>query len=412
MPSFSIPLSGLTASSTALSTIANNLANLNTIGYKDEQVHFSDLFYENLGTNGAGDPIQQGAGTTVSSMPSNFTQGNVTPTGVPTDVAIMGGGFFVVQKNGVQSFTRAGNFEVGTDNLLETAEGQQVLGYQAIDGVVNVGTGLGPLALGAGTVSPASSTTAVQMTSNLNATAAVGDSYSTGMTIYDSLGATHNLTFTFTKTGTNAWNYSVSIPASDVNGATDPTVLTSGALTFDGNGMLTDPAANISPIAITGFADGAKDLSFTWDLFDKNGNGLLTQMASANSTASKQQDGSGSGTLVNFNIGSDGTITGSFSNGKTAILGQIALASFADNQGLSHVGANDYSPTLASGQPTIGAPGTGGLGTISGGALEQSNVDIATEFASLIVAQRSYEANARVVTTFDQVAQDTINLKQ
>jgi flagellar hook protein FlgE len=411
MPSFSIPLSGLTASSSALSTIANNLANLNTIGYKDEQVRFSDLFYQTVGSNGAGDPIQQGAGTTIGSIPSLFTQGNVNPTGVSTDVAIMGGGFFIVQKDGLQSYTRAGNFEVGKDNLLETADGQQVLGYSATNGVLNT-QGLSPLSLGAGTISPASATSEVQLSTNLDATAAVGTTYSTPITIYDSLGASHNLMFTFTKTGTNAWDYSVSIPAADVGGATDPTVLTTGALTFDGNGKLTSPAANITPINIAGFVDGANNLAFSWNVFDANKNGLLTQMAAPSSTASTQQDGGGSGALVNFTIGSDGTITGAFSNGKTAILGQIALATFADNQGLVRTGNNDFTPTLASGQPVIGAPGNGGRGTLSGGALEQSNVDIAQEFAALIVAQRGYEANARCVTTFDQVTQDTINLKQ
>ena len=145
---------------------------------------------------------------------------------------------------------------------------------------------------------------------------------------------------------------------------------------------------------------------------DANGKGLLTQEAAADSTASIQQDGTSSGTLQSSSIGPEGIITGSFSNGTTAILGQIALASFADEQGLSRNGDNDFSPTLASGQPTIGAPTSGGLGSLSGGALEQSNVDIATEFANLIVAQRSYEANARVVTTFDTIAQDTIALKQ
>jgi flagellar hook protein FlgE len=142
------------------------------------------------------------------------------------------------------------------------------------------------------------------------------------------------------------------------------------------------------------------------------GVGVLTQEAAANSNASIEQDGASSGTLQTFNIGSDGTITGSFSNGTTATLGQIALASFADEQGLTRTGNNDYSPTLASGQPTVGVPTSGGLGSVSGGALEQSNVDIATEFANLIVAQRSYEANARVITTFDTIAQDTIALKQ
>ncbi len=427
MPSFSIPLSGLTASSEALSTTANNLANLNTIGYKDEHIQFADLFYQNFGTNGAGDPIQQGAGVTVAAKPSDFTQGNVTPTGVSTDVAIQGNGFFVVEKNGVRSYTRAGNFEVGTDNLLKTVGGQHVLGYPAVNGAVNTSGGLTALALGAGTVSPATVTANVSLTSNLDATAAVGSTYSTQATIYDSLGGSHNITFTYTKSATNTWTYDASIPASDITGATAPVSVASGSLIFNGDGTLlsitptsataslTNPSITVPPVTTppttqTVFADGANQLAFTWHVANA-GVGLLTQLAGPNSTASIQQDGTSSGTLQNFNIGSDGTMTGSFSNGKTATIGQIALASFADEQGLSHTGNNDFTPTLASGQPTVGGPGTGGLGSISGGALEQSNVDIASEFAALIVAQRSYEANARVVTTFDQVAQATIALK-
>jgi flagellar hook protein FlgE len=566
MPSFSIPLSGLTASSEALSTTANNLANLNTIGYKDQQIQFADLFYQDLGTNGAGDPIQQGAGVTVSSKPSNFTEGNITPTGVSTDVAVSGNGFFVVKENGVQSYTRAGNFEVGTDNLLETSAGQQVLGYPAVSGVVSTSGGLTTLALGAGTVSPATVTKNVTLTSNLNATATDGSAYTTQANIYDSLGGSHAITFTYTNegvpavpavtaTGTltssgtkpsdgdqvtiggttytfkttltasttanqvligassttalanlvnaingntadtngsgaagygtltqangsvtaadttpgtlitltattagtagnsvaltggntltasgsgdltggvatvpavvNKWGYAVTIPAVDLGGAAaaPPVSLATGTLIFNGDGTLksitptagsaslTNPTITVPPNGST-FADGANQLSFTWHVVNADGTGVLTQEAAPNSTASIQQDGASSGTLVNFSIGSDGTITGSFSNQATAILGQIALASFADNQALSRTGGNDFSPTLASGQPTIGAPTSGGLGSISGGALEQSNVDIATEFANLIVAQRSYEANARVVTTFDQVAQATIALKQ
>ncbi|MGA9643588.1 MAG: flagellar hook protein FlgE [Terriglobales bacterium] len=425
MPSFSVPLSGLNASSTALSTIANNLANLNTIGYKDQQVQFADLYYQSIGSDGAGDPIQQGAGVEVSSQPSDFTQGDVTATGLATDVAINGNGFFVVQENGVQSYTRAGNFEVGTNNLLETANGQEVVGYQAVKGAIDTSGGLTSLELGAGTTSPASVTANLQMTTNLDATAAVGTVYSApAATIYDSLGASHQVTITYTKTDTNTWSYQVSIPAGDlnpVNGVAQTGILSTGTLTFDGNGNLASdtigsgtantPPVDITGIQITGFADGASDQSFNWNVLNGT-TPVITQLASADSTASIQQDGTSSGTLENFSIGSDGTITGAFSNGTTAILGQIALASFADEQGLSRNGNNDFSTTLASGQATIGAPTTGGLGSISGGALEQSNVDIATEFANLIVAQRSYEANARVVTTFDQVAQDTINLKQ
>jgi flagellar hook protein FlgE len=575
MPSFSIPLSGLNASSQALSTTANNLANLNTIGYKDEEIQFSDLFYQSFGANGAGDPIQQGAGVQVSAKPSNFTQGNVTPTGVSTNVAINGNGFFVVEKNGVRSYTRAGNFEVGTNNFLETVDGQRVLGYPAINGAITTATGLGSVALGAGTISPATVTSKVQLTSNLNATDPHGTSYSTQATIYDSLGASHQITYTYTNqsipavpaiaaqaatgaltmtaipvatqtlvvgsqtytfttsapaagsndvfigstiaettanlvnainanytdvagttspggygTGTtanpdvtavdagngvinftatvpgaagftatsggtgstnltwnagagtngvtavpgtppvvNTWTYAITLPGPDVSGVVSTVTLGTGTLNFNGDGTLntitptggiastTNPSVSVPPTASGGatqqvFADGANQLTFTWDVFDANGNGLITQTAALDGTSSIQQDGTGSGTLQDFNIGSDGTITGSFSNGKTAIVGQIALASFADEQGLSHEGANDFSPTISSGQPNVGSPGAAGLGSISGGALEQSNVDIATEFANLIVAQRTYEANARVVTTFDQIAQDTIALKQ
>jgi len=424
MPNFSIPLSGLDASSAALSTAANNLANLNTIGYKDQQIQFADLFYQNLGLDGAGDPIQQGAGVQVSSQPSDFTQGDVTATGIDTDVAINGNGFFVVQQDGVESYTRAGNFEVGTNNLLETADGQQVLGYPAVNGVVNTSGGLSTLALGAGAISPAAVTANVSLTTNLDATGGVGSAYSTQVTIYDSLGAPHQATFTYTNTATNTWTYNVTIPAADISGATAPVNVGTGTLTFNGDGTLVTPpttvAITIPPVpAVTvpatpqsTFTDGANQLTFNWNLANAAGTGLLTQLAGPSSTSSIQQDGTSSGTLQSFSIGSDGTITGAFSNGTTATLGQIALASFADEQGLSRNGDNDFSPTLASGQPTVGTPTSGGLGSISGGALEQSNVDIATEFANLIVAQRTYEANARVVTTFDQIAQDTIALKQ
>ncbi len=505
MPNFSIPLSGLTADATALSAIANNLANQNTTGYKDTSVLFSDLFYQNLGTTGAGDPIQLGSGTQVGSMPSNFTQGSVTSTGVSTDVAIQGDGFFAVQDGGITSYTRAGDFSVDANNFLVTSEGQQVLGYPAVNGVVNTSGGVGPLQLGAGTISPPSATTTASITTNLNASDPAGTQYSTPVTIYDSLGAAHTLTYTFTQAGPNTWNYSLSIPPADLNsvGGVPPTgILATGTLTFNGNGVLigtgggagvpvykagntgngtvsgegvnagtvpqtftltatsattfsvvgsvsgalgtatvgtpftsgqinltinqgstawaagdtiTVPAtalslANIKAIPITGFADGATNQTFSWNVLNGK-TPLLSQVAAPDSTSSTQQNGNASGTLTSFTIGADGTITGSFTNGNTAALGQLALASFADEQGLENAGSTDYTQTLASGQAVVGVAGTGGRGTLSGGSLESSNVDIATEFANLIVAQRAFEANAKAVTTFDQITQDTINLK-
>lgn len=411
MPSFSIPLSGLTASSEALAAIANNLSNLNTVGYKDTRVLFRDLFYQNMGTTGGGDPIQLGAGTAVSSMPALFTQGSVDPSGVDTDVAIMQDGFFVVQKGGVVSYTRAGNFTKDENGYLVTVGGQQVLGYPATNGVIDTGQGLTGLNLGTGAVSPPTATTSLQIRANLDATAQSGSSFPATVTVYDSLGASHVLTFSFTKTGSNAWNYSITIPAAEVGGAGAPTVIGTGNLVFDASGNLTTPAANVTGLGITGLADGAANLNFTWNLYD-NGAGLLTQVAATSSTSSTQQNGTGSGSLQKFAIGSDGMVTGNFSNGKTAILGQLVLGTFANQQGLLRTGQNGFQATLASGEAVVGAPGTGGRGTLSGGALELSNVDIAKEFASMIVAQRGFQANARAVTTFDEITQETINLKR
>jgi len=437
MPDFSIPLSGLTAESTALSAIANNLSNQNTTGYKDTSVLFSDLFYQSLGTTGAGDPIQVGAGTQVGSMPSLFTQGSVSATGVPTDVAIQGTGFFAVQSSsGVIDYTRAGDFSVDANNFLVTSEGQQVLGYPAVNGVVNTGAGIAPLQLGAGTISPPTATGNVQLTLNLNASGGLGDTFSTPVTIYDSLGASHTLTATFTNTGPSAaagpdlgdstWSYSLSIPSTDLNptvvgGVSTPQtgILSTGTLTFNGNGVLVADGGtaaaptltNITAIPITGFANGASNQTFNWNVLNGT-TPVVSQVAAASTTTSISQDGASSGSLANFSIGSDGTITGSFTNGKTQALGELALANFANVNGLQLNGNTDFTPTLASGPAVVGIPGAGGLGTLSGGSLELSNVDIATEFANLIVAQRGFEADAKAVTTFDQITQDTIALKQ
>ena len=419
MPTFSTPLSGLTAESTALSAIANNLANQNTVGYKDVNVLFRDLFYENLGTTGSGDPVELGAGTQVGAMPGNFTQGSVESTGVPTDVAIQGDGFFVVQQNGATRYTRAGNFAVDKNNFLVTQDGQQIMGYSAVNGVVTPSLGLRPLQLGAGTISPPTPTSTLQIAANLDASVNVGGTFATPVTVFDSLGTSHVLTFTFTKTAANAWNYSVGIPAADVSGSA---TIASGSLAFNGSGTLvgvtpttggtvTGAAGNVNGIAINGLTDGASNMTFAWDLFNGT-TPVVTQVAGASSTSSTQQNGSASGTLVSFSIGSDGTVTGSFSNGDTGALGQIALAEFGDVEGLQRVGNNLFTETLASGQAVVGSAGTGGRGTLSGGAIELSNVDIATEFSNLIVAQRAFQANAKAITTFDQITQDTINLKQ
>jgi flagellar hook protein FlgE len=410
MPVFSIPLSGLNSSSAALSTIANNLANLNTVGYKQARTLFRDLFYQTVGSTGSGDPIQTGAGSAVDSISTNFTPGSVESTGVSTDVAIGGDGFFVVEKDGVVSYKRAGNYKPGKDGTLQTSEGAQVLGFPAVNGQISQLQGLAPVTI-SGYFSPPHATGSVNLTTNLDANAAVGDVYTTPLTIYDSLGQGHSMKFQFTKTGAGAWDYSISIPGSDV-GSADPTVtVKTGTLTFDGNGNLLTPATDVTGISIAGFADGASSLTFDWQLYAGAGS-TLSQVASASSTTAPVQDGFSSGSLQKFAIGADGVIEGTFSNGKSMAIGQLVLASFPNAEGLMRMGGNEYQATLASGAAAIGAPGTGGRGPLSGGALELSNVDIAGEFAKLIMAQRGFQANARAITTFDEITQETINLKR
>jgi len=411
MPMFSIPLSGLDSASEALTVISNNLANLNTVGFKKQNASFQDLFYQTIGNTGSGDPTQIGAGAGVSSITTNFADGSLNTSGVATDVAITGNGFFVTEKpSGEMQFTRDGHFAVGLDGNLTTQDGSNVMGYPAVNGVVTPGQTLSPIVLGQGLMSPPQATANLQMTTNLDASSAVGTSFSTPMSVYDSLGVSHVLTFNFAKTAAGTWSYDITIPAADVGQTGNPVSISTGTLSFDGNGVLTTPAANLSGITATGLADGAADLNLTWDLFDRNNNPLITQVASASTTATTSQDGFSSGTLVSFNVNSDGVIQGTFTNGKTSPLAQLALATFPDEQGLMRTGSNAYIATLPSGAPTIGVPGAGGRGTLTGGALEQSNVDIATEFAAMIVAQRGFQASAKVVTTFDETTQDTINL--
>jgi flagellar hook protein FlgE len=410
MPSFSIPLSGLNANSQALNAISNNLANLNTVGYKDTRMEFRDLFYQQIGSTGAGEPIEIGAGTSVGSNAGIFTQGSIENSGVSTDLAVQGDGFFVTNKNGLQEYTRAGNFTRDQNGLLVTTDGANVLGYPAVNGVVNTQAAVAPLSIPLGQTTPANATANIQFGMNLDAGAAIGATTSAQTPVYDSLGAAHVITISFTKTAANSWNYNVTIPGADV-GAAAPVSLKAGALTFNGAGVLTAPAANIGGITAAGFVNGASALTFSWNGFAAP-TPTITQFAGASAVANSTQDGYPSGSLVSFIVDQNGVVQGSYSNGQSRAIGQVALASFANQQGLARDGSNSFTATIASGAANIGAPNAGGRGSIIGGSLELSNVDIATEFARLIVAQRGYQANARTVTTFDQVTQDTINLKQ
>lgn len=410
MAAFSIPLSGLAATASSLGVIANNLANLNTVGYKDETVGFGSIFNQMQGTSGNGDPIQIGGGVQTESTTANFSDGNVASTGVSSNMALQGKGFFVVQGNGQTLYTRSGNFTVNPQGQLCTPGGQLVQGYPAVNGVVSTASPIGPLTVGPAGSIPAAATSSFQMTTNLSAGAAVGDTFSSPITVYDSLGESHVLTVQYTNTATNTWSYNITLPAADTGGTGTPTTVGSGTLSFDSSGNLTSPAGSVSGINISGLADGAASMSLTWNLAGSNGSALLTQQSGASTTSATDQNGYANGSLTGFSVLPDGTIQGQFSNSQTLALGQVAVANFANVQGLQQVGGNNYQASLASGAAVVGTAGQGGNGTITGGSIEDSNVDLSTEFASMIVAQQGYEANAKVLTTMDQVSQATLQV--
>ena len=409
MAGFSIPLSGLAASSSALNVIANNLANLNTDGYKDESLNFSSIFNQMQGTSGNGDPIQVGNGVEIGSRVSNFSDGNVASTGIASNMALQGDGFFVVQGNGATAYTRDGSFTVNSDGYLCTSSGQLVMGYPATNGVVSTGSALTPISVSSIGVVPGSATSSFQMTTNLNAGASTGTTFSAPMTVYDSLGESHLLTVTYTNTGANSWSYNVSLPAADTGGTGSATTLASGTLSFDSNGKLTSPTGSVTGIDITGLADGAADMSLTWNLADSSGNGLITQQSSTSATSASSQNGYASGTLSGYTVLSDGTVQGEFSNKQTLALGQVAVARFNNNDGLIQQG-NNYLASFSSGAAMIGQAGSGGNGTITSGSVESSNVDLASEFSKMIVAQQGYQANAKVLTTMNQISQATMQI--
>ena len=360
MASFSIPLTGLNADSTALNTIANDLANMNTTAFKSQTTKFSDLFYQEVGSTGAGDPIQVGAGVQVAANETDFTQGSISSTGNPTDVAINGNGFFIAGNGGGSiEYTRAGNFSQTSDGDLVTANGLQVMGYPAVNGVVNTSAPLTAIQIPEGVQQPQATTT-LSMTTNLDATATQNTQFPGQATVYDSLGAPHIVTVTYTETAPNTWSYSASLPATDfTSGVATPVT---GTMNFNSSGVLdsittggvTTPvgtsAGDLSsiPLSFTGLTDGAADLNINWSLLGSSGSPSISQVNADSAVTGTAQDGFAPGSYKEFTIGSDGTVTVTYSNGKKENVGQLALANVTNVQGLQLLGNGDYATTLAS----------------------------------------------------------------
>lgn len=409
--SFYASLSGLSANGNALGVIGNNLANLNTIGYKGSSSTFQDLFSTAMGANstqGNGNPIQLGLGTRLGAVFQNFGQGSNQATSNATDMAIQGNGFFVLQDaSGARLYSRAGNFTLDNAGNLVDPNGYQVIGWnRTAAGTVNTTLPPSPIVIPTGITSPARATVDFGFVTNLNASAAVGDTFTSPNQVYDSLGTSHSVIVTYTKTAANTWTWATT---TDDAGAT----LTggTGTLTFDASGQLLTPATN--PAINIAWSNGSAAQALTFDIYSGNPPiSNLTQYAAASSTSNSFQDGTGAGTIRSVSVSTDGTVVGSFTNGQTIPLARVSLALFANINGLQKEGNNTWSETIASGVASTGAASEGGRGTVLGANLELSNVDVAAEFTQLIINQRGYQANSRVVTTSDELLQETLNLKR
>lgn len=418
--SFYSGLSGLSAYASALNIVGNNLANINTTGFKASDVSFQDLVTRTFGgvaTNGAGNPMQVGLGTLPNSISGIFSQGSIMSSGDATNVALEGNGFFVVgNTNQDRFYTRAGNFFFNDQGYLVDPSGKYVLGYTTKDANNNIITS-GPLReifLPSNTVSDPQATTFFQVFSNLDVRSDVGTTYSASTTIYDSKGAPHTLTITFTHTGlvggNDQWAYSAAIPDADTaTGAAGSGQLGTGTLVFDSTGTLTTPAANVN-FTTPAFANGAGALTFAWDLYDDNGVPIITGYPIPSTTSATNTDGYPPGNLSSVIIDSDGIIVGVFSNGQVEEMAQLAIAQFNNPKGLMRLGGNLYGETNASGNSSIGVANTGGRGSIVGSALEASNVDMATEFTKMLVFQRGYQANSKTITTADTITQTALTM--
>jgi flagellar hook protein FlgE len=418
MASFFIPLTGLEADSTALNTIANDLSNMNTTAFKAQTTNFSDLFYQQIGQSGSGDPMQVGAGVQIASISSNFSAGALNTTGNSTDVALDGNGLFVLNNGGSYEYTRDGNFTISANGTLTTQSGLDVMGYPAVNGVVNTNSPLTAINIPVGQVEAPQATSTFSMTANLDSTTATGSGFPGQITLYDSLGNPQVATVTYTQTGTNTWSYSIALPATAfTSGISTPVT---GTMTFNSSGVLTQvngktvgtAAGDISsiPVAFTGLADGAANLNMSWNLLSSSGTPTITQVDAASAVSTTTQNGFTSGEYQSFTISANGTVEATFSNGQTEAIGQIALANVANLEGMQLEGDGNYATTLASGTASVGASGSAGLGSMTDGSLEESNVNISAEFSDLIIAQRAFEANSKAVTTFDTITQETINM--
>lgn len=403
-------VSGLRNHQVRMDVIGNNIANVNTVGYKSSRVTFEEAFAQTLqgaarpgASTGGVNPLQVGLGMNIGSIDVLFTQGNIETTGVTTDLAIQGDSFFVVSNGTGNSFSRSGNFQLDANGrLVASTNGYVVQGRMATNGVLT--DTVVDISLPFGQKSAAQETTAMALAGNLDASAAVGDTRQTTITTFDAMGTRDEVTVTFTKATATTWDYAMSVTnGAIVSGDT-------GTLTFDNTGRLTTPVP-ATPFVFTP-AGGAANVTIATDFGTAGSLSGLSQFSAPSTAVLKEQDGYTMGDLERFSIDQTGTITGAFTNGVTMTLAQVALADFNNPSGLVRTGDNTYSVSANSGSAVLGFAGEGSQSTITTGALEMSNVDLAQEFTSMITAQRGFQSNARVITTSDEMLQEVVTLKR
>ncbi len=398
-------LSGTVAFQERLDVVGNNIANANTVAYKEGRATFEEALYETLqgGRSGGGatiggtNPMQIGSGVALGSVMVQHSQGSLEPTGQPLDCAVSGEGLFVLQDGEGACYSRDGSFCLDdTNTLVASASGRRVLGWMAdANGSVSTTGRLSPLSFNLGQLSPPEATGSATVRGNLSRAADPGDSIATTISVYDSLGEAHEVELTFTRTANvGEWQCAATCGAS-----------TASALAqFDGSGALTAGGTLTLNLALTNGATTPQPVAF--DLSD------VTSLAQAHSVVIDSQDGRPAASLVSVEMADGGLVAGRFSDGRIRTLGQVALASFSNPGGLRHEGGNLFTEAASSGAPAIGAAGSGGRGGVVARNLEMSNVDLTRSFVEMITTQRGFQASTRVIATANEMLDEVVRLVQ
>lgn len=406
-------VSGLRTHQTKLDVIGNNIANVNTVAYKSSSVTFQEMLSQTIkraqtpsfGGTGGTNPSQVGLGTSIASITTNFANGNSQSTDNPYDLAIDGNGFFMVSKGMTTFYTRAGNFRLDSQGNLVAANGEKVLGWnKSADTSIDVSNPLEAINLSNLNMA-AEPTSQLVFKGNIDSESVEPIQYN--MTIYDSLGEAHTIVVNFEIDPNDSNTYSYTVTSPDVNADIDGNT---GEFSFNSDGkLITSPSPDTDDLTIL-FDNGSSEITIPAEniIFDEN---RLT-LYSNSTTITGSQNGYESGSLLNLGIDSSGSIIGNFSNGRDEQVAIIALATFENQQGLEKVGGNLYTPSWNSGLPETGVAGEGKRGSISSNTLEMSNVDLAREFTEMIVAQRGFQANSKIITTSDEMLQELVNLKR